>query len=672
MQDVADAEEIDLTVSDDTQTGADAIDEDNECKYNDAADDPTDANDNARSAFDMQSNSDAKDRMRAAAATDANRTATLASKRASRRSERAVLQQQAEQEAKEEAEEIEMAEKEKQALKIASQLTREPADDSSSDSDNDDDEKNYRSNKFIDDAAEEDNEAEEEEDDAEPAEDDDESDDSERSLEPQSSARGRNTKAATKAASSTSDSSDSSSDSETEQPVATPMSPPTSPIKTAAAAISPASSPIKSPVKAWKPAVSASGGYSSNGGSKSASYLVKVLMITDTGVANNKGGMVARVSVIAQNLAKDQPILIVAYATDATNYLGKLKVKTCYSMQLDALQLPANKPNGLGQETTFKLATGGKITEYTPKSKNELKAAEATVDSMLKPISHIASVPEGTLVGFSGIVIERLPSITTGRLLNAVKVIIADDTHYVNVMFFDHKNLNQGDTVIIKGGIVWKNPRLLTTEVSIMSSSSLVCSGAMAEATVVLSEKTRKNCRHQSHKKPNKMINVSGVPTKEVRHLVDIKAEAASLSDVTGVVQATVMLRFDDLPSKSPLTFNGCLRCRKKVKPLDRKDAKGNPVTVYGHFVDEEHEATSYGSYYFFVGRLREPNDDTSIYTAQIDDVIGNKMFGVTAEQLADLEPKDLTDLLSTACKRVWKMNVTVAQSGDITSLVIV
>lgn len=79
-----------------------------------------------------------------------------------------------------------------------------------------------------------------------------------------------------------------------------------------------------------------------------------------------------------------------------------------------------------------------------------------------------------------------------------------------------------------------------------------------------------------------------------------------------------------------------------------------------------------YESHYYFNGRFLE-HDDIS-YLAQVNDQMGQQLFGRTAEALI-FQPEQIlkqAELILHATTQVWKCNALVSSSGDIQKLILV
>jgi hypothetical protein len=487
--------------------------------------------------------------------------------------------------------------------------------------------------------------------------------------------------------------SDDSSDSHTDDEAEAIPAPVTSPIRKAvvrsvqdpaAVPLSPvrapaSKSPHASPVKVWRPPVTDLNGstFPSADGSglvpgNSKVYKVKVLLVGDLAFSQSSASRVARKTVIAFNLEKEEPMIITGWAEDATKYMANLKQNECYMLHLVSKGQAPNRPQCLPELTVYFTVCKNTTIKQLPLPVGEeddlaAKHVEVTATSLfMKPISAIAGKAAESFVNFIGMVFSVSQNQSgNSKFQNSVKVTLIDSTAQVSVMFFEGKNLQVGDVVSIVGAKVWVNSKTTAKEVSIWNTA-VVC---VNQDKIHKSTQLKGICRTHD---ASALVNISAIATHEIRRMSDLKDEAALLENESDVVSGTVMLRLDShkQSQNGSVTYNGCHVCMKKVQLSDDVNAEGNPYFV--HVVDSGHKSLLYVAHYFFTGRFKESHDEGTVHLGQVDDTIGFMLFGMTADQLNEESQEKQVEVLKKACEGEFRFNVDVMKNGSIASLVLV
>lgn len=442
----------------------------------------------------------------------------------------------------------------------------------------------------------------------------------------------------------------------------------------APAAASPVKSPAASPIKprAWTQPVGIGVSSTAGNGGKlplySKSYHVRVLLVGDIGMAVNTGSRVARRYVLVVDMAADELMLLCGYGDDATKHLAALLTGKFYTLDLISRPATPGKPLCIAtMDKFYRLAENSKIRPYVAAAGAEdltVLFSDATVLNMVcKPITELTSVAENEQVSIAGVV-TSVTSVTL-KFSTGTKVVIADGTGYVSVMYFEGKaNLVVGATEVLIGAKVWINPKTNSKELSVYPN-------VIAATNVVkLSSHVMRAVRDLKA-----LVNVSAIPCEEVRSMADIRYDASQLAFDSDSCTGTVLLKLDPIQpanGRSPLTFNACLKCRKKIKPTGEVNENGE--AFYDHDnenIGVSHKLLSYNSIYFFNGRFMQENDE-EVYLAQVNDELACKIFGVTAEELSSLEPDSQLEKIQQGAAKVLKYNVSVLKTGDIKSIVLI
>ena len=268
-----------------------------------------------------------------------------------------------------------------------------------------------------------------------------------------------------------------------------------------------------------------------------------------------------------------------------------------------------------------------------------------------------------TAVHVAGIVMSVGQQKMTFSSGTKVVLLCGGGRYYVSLLLFEGKpQLAVGNTLVVLGAHVWTNSKTNHVELS-ASGNALVATNAIS-----VSKDMQKRCREQDL---SGLTNLSAVPSGELTTMFQLKARAERLADDLSTVGGAVMLRLDPQrpSSNGTLSYNGCTVCRKKVKPLDERDADGNQL--FDHDVEQKHShrSNTYESHYFFTGRFHE-EDDSQIYLYKVDDALGLSLFGLTSDQLMDSDNIDLA--MKPALSTAFRYNVDMDRAGEIQSMVMV
>lgn len=425
-----------------------------------------------------------------------------------------------------------------------------------------------------------------------------------------------------------------------------------------------ASSPTK--VRAWGTAAVApgSGGFVSSGGSNAKHYSVLVLVRGDPSFCLNKGSMTARRFLVGINMETKENMVIAAYGDDANKYLANAEPRKPYGFQLNMRPINNDKQQCLvGVHHSHTFASGSTIKPYIKTGAADLSLQFTDVDAvkhLCSPVSAIRELAAGALVNLAGIIVE-VHAKDTRRDSNGVKVTLADEHSMVQAMLFQGKNVMIGDTLTIIGGRVWVDNKTGSKQVSVWGTA------VVSTNSFEPSKNMRKVCKSRRFEK---LVNISSVPCGEVRAAYDIQMEAQALPTPTGTITGTVQLRIDAekmVQTGGNVYYNACIKCRKKMKPKSTEEPN-----IYVHDIDGDHEATTFECHYFFKGRFKEPNDDVTVWVAQVDDELALRIFGCTADELHDLSTEMKDEVFKKATESVFKYNMTMTQEGIITSLIMV
>jgi hypothetical protein len=429
-----------------------------------------------------------------------------------------------------------------------------------------------------------------------------------------------------------------------------------------------------SPVKprAWCAPVTNGTFASSNGGkiaTGAKTYHVKVILPGDTGFAMNQGTKTARKFAVVLNMSTEDDLMILqGFADDATKYMANLKIGECYTLDLLAKAQPPGKPMCLEtHKVYYKIAPNSKIRPYTcaeGKEDLEVKHAAMTVETLLSPIDHVSEVAANGFVNIAGVVMKAEAQVM--KYSTGTKIVLADEFGCVNVLFFEGKpSLAPGATVIIIGARMWINPKTNAKELSVYPHS------VVGTNVLKMNKRIMTNYQNEDYSRIN---NVSAIPVEAVRDMIEIKRDAAMLENDTDTVVGTVKLHLDgDQPSvHGTITFNGCNKCRKKIKPLEGEtDAEGNQIYDHEDETHGSHRSVGYNTHFYFNSRWMEKNGfDT--YQMQVDDRIGLAVFGVTAEALNDMESQEKAQVIQKAAAVMHTFNIAVAKNGEIVQMLLV
>lgn len=440
---------------------------------------------------------------------------------------------------------------------------------------------------------------------------------------------------------------------------------------TAASASSPAS-----PVKKWVQPITTTA-FASASGKVSASakqFNVSPMVVGDVGSAMNNASRVLRKSIILRNLdwdgkdESDGSMILTGFGDDVPKYLNNMQPDKCYTVDLEKQSAPVGKPLCIdGHTHYFKLAANSNIREYETIDKVEDKRQAVHMELLFgsSPISSARVCEAGAQVNVLGVVMK----VSAHPMKNGagLKIILADESCYINVMFFEPKaNIVVGTSLAIVGAKVWKNNKTGATELSCWNTT-------VVETNLKkLSKDLLKRARNGNY---DGLTNVSQVPSEEPRLMSDLIEEAAQLESDNDQIHATVLLHLDPVrpTNGGNITYNSCVQpqCKRKVKPINEQDADGNDL--YDHDVDrgDSHKSTTYACRYFFNGRFKE-DDAAPVYLGQVDDALGETIFGCTADELSALEEEARTALLQKAATHSYKFNVVISKAGAIASMIMV
>jgi hypothetical protein len=432
----------------------------------------------------------------------------------------------------------------------------------------------------------------------------------------------------------------------------------------------PSGSPQRA-TKVWHEPVSGRGATAGVvAGSRAPSFNIKVLCISDMGNAINRGSRVPHIKTLAYNLDNDEPMLIVAYGPEAIKYQAELLSDRCYTVQLEGTPVPEDKPCALpNAKFVYRIARGTTVRAYEVKDAAEdleAKYADKRAADLCTSIDVLKHADTKSLVHLCGIVMEVQHVSTKSSM--GMKVTVADEKGYVKVMFFEARpGLKRGDSLLLLGATIWINTMTKAKEVSVYSSTFV----ATNAASVRISDALRKIERKLNYKK---LQNVSAVPCGPVMTMIDVMAAAHRLeageNGTITPVSATVNLFLDpEQPSSGNFWYNGCNTCMKKMARTGEKDENGDEV--YAHEVDGAHRSTSYTEHFLFNGRFKDPSDALGVYRYQVNDVLGVRLFGCTAEEFQMLTQQQREATLKGAMS-THKFNITVGQDQQIASMVMV
>ena len=453
-----------------------------------------------------------------------------------------------------------------------------------------------------------------------------------------------------------------------------PATPATTPIKapkasSSAESTAAAAASSSSPVKKWVAPIGTSTFTSVTGGKVSTtakSYNVRVIVVGDMGSAMNGSSRVSRKNVIAVDIADGKRLIITGFGDDANKYMANLVLNHYYALDLETKTQTLGKSLCLlGQTTYYKLAMGTKIRPYAiDASMQPALDALDTTESLCDPIQSLIDTPSEELVNVHGVVMK----VAAHPMRNGtgLKIVLADATGYVSVMFFEAKaSIVVGVSLVIIGAKVWTNSRTRALELSVYNTTVVMTNVWPLPSALV------KLCRKQDY---SKIANVSVVPSQEPRSMHSLKEDAAELKNETDSVSGTVILYLDpNRPAVTgSITYNGCVQCKRKIKVLDEQDDNGN--SYYDHEVDrggESHKALTYNSHFMFNGRFREDGDE-AFFVAQVTDDLGLGIFGVTAEVMCGLDEAARASIMLKATSTSYKYNITMLKNGDIQSMIMV
>lgn len=409
--------------------------------------------------------------------------------------------------------------------------------------------------------------------------------------------------------------------------------------------------------------------------SSAKQYNVKVLAVSDIAMAMNTGSRVPRKQAVLLNIevepdSENALMVLIGYAEDATKYMANLIYGDFYTLDLIGRNQTQGKTLCIEDRTVFyKLAPNSKIRPYFAASEEEDRSAALIAHSILDTprltMSSMTKLEQSSpddIVHVFGVVMSVTSQVM--KFSVGTKIILADENGLINIMFFEGKpTLMPGSSLLIVGGRVWINPKTGGKEMSIYSSA-LVCTNQLK-----LSKRMEQLCRKQLY---STLVNVSAPPTHEVKKIGQLVEESRQMHGLPA--KGTVMMRLD--PGRQsqigPMTYNGCLRCRKKVKQLAEMDENGN--NYYDHDNEsfgQSHKALSYVAHFYFSGRFIEDNEET-IHLAQVDDSLGLQLLGCTADELADQSEEKQAEIIKRATDVLRKFNVSVGESGNIESILLI
>ena len=439
---------------------------------------------------------------------------------------------------------------------------------------------------------------------------------------------------------------------------------------------SPAANAAGSPVKKWIAPIGSST-FTSAGGKVSTTakqYNIRVIVDGDMSSAMNGASRVTRKTIIAANIDTGKPMVLVGYGDDASKYMVNLRYGEYYTLELESKAQTLGKPLCIPDHTHyFKIAGGTKIRPYVvdPTPQSDFDSMDNT-ERLCVPIHAVLDSKPDDLVNVYGIVMK----VTAQPMRNGtgLKVILSDATAYVHVMFFEPKaNIVVGVSMVLVGAKVWTNTRTQSTELSVYNTTVVMTNQLKLPKPLI------KMCHQQDY---GKVVNVSAVPSQEPRTMHSLKEEAAGLAHESDKVSGTVLLHLDaGRPTNNgSINYNGCVKCKRKVGPVLRADGSGRAETdadgntFFDHEVDrgESHKALTYNSHFLFNGRFKEDDDDGAFYLAQVDDTLGEAIFGVTSNVMSEMDEDDRTAVMHKATSTSFKFNITMIKGGEIASMIMV
>ena len=435
------------------------------------------------------------------------------------------------------------------------------------------------------------------------------------------------------------------------------------PAATQAAAAAAASSPVKK----WIAPIGSSS-FTSAAGKVSLTakqYNVRVIVAGDMGSAMNGASRVSRKTLIVSNIDTGKPMVLVGYGDDASKYMVNLHYGDYYTLDLESKANTPGKELCLPDHTHyFKIASGTKVRPYVvdPTTKDDFDAMDNTERLCVSISTVVDCLPQDTVTVY-GIVMKVF--VQPMRNGSGLKVILADATACINVMFFEATaNIVVGVSLVLVGARVWTNTRTQARELSVYNTTVVMTNQLRLAKPLI------KMCRQQDYAK---LVDVSAIPSEEPRTMRSLKEEAAGLANESDKVAGTVLLRLDaSRPTNNgSINYNGCVKCKRKIKPIDEQDAAGN--TYFDHDVDrgESHKALTYNSHFLFNGRFKEDDDD-AFFIAQVDDTLGQAIFGVTSNVMSEMGEAEKTAVMNKATATSFKFNITMAKGGEITSMLMV
>jgi hypothetical protein len=419
---------------------------------------------------------------------------------------------------------------------------------------------------------------------------------------------------------------------------------------------------------------------------QSQQFRVKVLMTSVETLSTNASSRVVSKYALLLNLDgipipnpdKDEwpdvntHVLVVRhFGDDAVKHLASLKMGRTYIVDLVWKPLTAGKTLCIKGATKFyQLAQASTVRPFTPSDDSEgdrmaYKISSYSLDAIMHPISSIPLMKIDDPINIVGVIGQVDNLVVKG--CQAQKMMIVDHLHIVSCMCFEARSsIKVGVTIAIVNGRQWKNPSTGALEMSITAGT------AVSIGSVRVSEEVVDACIEKRF--ATGRINVSAIPNVgEVRTIRDLQTEAASLKSETATIEGTVQLQLEPgRPSMhGNLTYNSCVTCRRKVKPIDAVDTDGNPM--YDHDVEHiaSHRANTYATLYYFTGRFFDPSEPTVIHQVQVDDRLGAGIFGRSADALTDENVEAQTDIVNAACGKPRTYNVRVLKNGSITAAVL-
>jgi hypothetical protein len=254
---------------------------------------------------------------------------------------------------------------------------------------------------------------------------------------------------------------------------------------------------------------------------------------------------------------------------------------------------------------------------------------------------------------------------------------LADESATVDIMSFEPVAYTAGSSFAAAGIKKWRNLRSGHWELSLWSST------AVTTDHLEPSNAMKKRVKRADF---SNLANMSAPPTFALRTMADVRQEAMSTNRV---VLATVALSFDPnrMSQNDKLTYESCAwvdptligdasrvqTCFKKVESGgETEDAEGAMTEWYKHANDGEHSGViGCHQRFIFTARLHEEGSGI-IYQAKFDNDISETVFGMTGNELSEMnavDPVGLMDMFAKVSANTYHYNVNVAPNGDIASI---